>query len=379
MHFDVIVVGGGPAGSSSAALFARQGRRVLLLDAARFPRSKPCAEYISPGGVAILERLGVLAHLERLGTGRYLRGMELVAPEGGRHLVTYLRSDGVAQHGLAVSRMILDACLLDAARSAGVEVRVGCRVAGVWCEAGRIKGVLATTGERLPADLVVGADGIHSVVARDVGARRRWTWPRRLGLVAHFEGIDWPENYGQMFVGRQGYIGVAPLDADGLVSVGFVQDVPRGRLGPPLAALERGLANFPQLAQRLHAGRRVGSVTGVGPLARHVARPAGPGFALVGDAAGFFDPFTGEGIFRALRSAELLTSNPDRYAVARRQHFAAKQRLVALIQLIVQTPRLMDFAVRRLQSRPRTAHRLGAMLGDLEPARLDVAWRLLGP
>jgi flavin-dependent dehydrogenase len=376
---DVIVVGGGPAGSATATLFAAQGYRVLVLDAATFPRHKPCAEYVSPGAVAILDRLGVLERLRAARAGRLLRGMEIVAPSGGRHLVSYTRANGETCRGLSVPRVVLDAVLLDVARDHGAEIREGVRARAVWREAGRVRGVIGPAGERLSADLVVGADGLNSVVARAVGRPRRRTWPRRLGLVAHVAGVAWPEDHGRMFVGRHGYVGVAPLDDRGLVTVGLVRGLPRQRLGSPAAAMAAGLAEFPDLAARLRGGSTVGSVTGIGPLARRVARAAGPGYALVGDAAGFFDPFTGEGIFRALRGAELLTHDPSRYAVNRGRTFGAKTRLVALIQVIVQTPRLMDFAIRRLAARPDVARELGAVLGDLEAARLDLVWRLLGP
>src|SRR5207302_7842953 len=184
------------------------------------------------------------------------------------------------------------------------------------------------------------ADGLHSIVARRVGMRRAVCWPRRLGLVAHFEGVSWQEDYGRLLVGRRGYVGIAPLDDSGLVTVGLVRSLPRGRLGSAAAALEAGLADYPEQSARLKSGRLASAVLGVGPLATSVRTCAGPGFALVGDAAGFFDPFTGEGIFRALRSAELLAECPARYPFARRRAFAAKERLVTLIQVFVQTPRL---------------------------------------
>ena len=155
--------------------------------------------------------------------------------------------------------------------------------------------------------------------------------------------------------------------------------MPGGRLGPSAAALAAGLSDYPELKRRLSSGRPAGPVQGIGPLARQVRTCAGPGYALIGDAAGFFDPFTGEGIFRALRSAQLLAAGPDAYAAQRSKAFAAKERLVALIQVFVQTPRLMNFAIHRLQQRPRLARELGNVLGDLRPARLDLAWRLLGP
>ncbi|MDQ3809968.1 MAG: hypothetical protein M3336_06720, partial [Chloroflexota bacterium] len=106
------------------------------------------------------------------------------------------------------------------------------------------------------------------------------------------------------------------------------------------------------------------------------------GFLLVGDAAGFFDPFTGEGIFRALRSAQLAAvhaDDPRAYARARRQAFAAKERLTWIIQVFVQQPRLLAFALRRMRQRPAAAGQLGSMVGDLQPARLSVVADLLGP
>jgi flavin-dependent dehydrogenase len=377
--YDVIVVGAGPAGSASASLFAGQGRRVLLLDAARFPRAKPCAEYLSPGGVAILARLGALERIEGACTHRWLRGMQIQAPGGGRHLIEYRAVDGSAQRGLSVPRIVLDAALLEVARARGAEVREGFRVREVWHENGQVHGVIGPDGQRLAAELVIGADGLHSVIARDVDARRPALWPRRLGLVSHWKNVDWPEDFGRMLVGPRGYVGVAPLDNDGQVSVGLVRSMPAGRLGASAAALEAGLSDYPRLYKRLSSGRLAGPVHGIGPLSSRLKTCSGPGYRLVGDAAGFFDPFTGEGIFRALRSAELVATCSENYAHARARAFSNKARLVALIQVFVQTPRLMDFAVQRLQRRPQVAQELGSVLGDLLPARLDLAWRLLGP
>jgi geranylgeranyl reductase family protein len=374
--WDVIVVGAGPAGSAAASLFGQQGRRVLLVDAARFPRSKPCAEYVSPGGAAILERLGAL---DRLHARRWLRGMEIQAPNGFCHLVDYRPADGAQRFGLSVQRTLLDATLLSVARDHGAETREGFRVRSIVRETGRVRGIIGPSGERFDAELVVGADGLHSIVSRAVGARRPAHWPRRLGLVAHFEGVSWHEDYGRMLVGRRGYVGIAPLDDTGLITVGLVRSLPRGRLGSPAAALEAGLADYPAALARLKSGRLASAVMGVGPLASRVGTCAGPGFALVGDAAGFFDPFTGEGIYRALRGAELLASCPAAYARERAHVFGSKERLVALIQLFVQTPFLMNRAIDRLRRRPHVARALGCALGDLEPARLGLAWQLFGP
>src|SRR6266511_2868722 len=369
----IVVVGGGPAGSATALLLAQRGARVVLLDRARFPRRKACAEYISPGGASILRTLG----MDLTAKGRWLRGMEIHAPSGACHVVEYRDRHGETQRGLSIDRFVLDAALLDLARSHGVAVREGCRVSGLVMRAGRVNGVRLADGTHLLADLVISADGTHSVVARAAGPPLRTYWPRRLGLVAHYRGVAWAEPFGQMRVGHNGYAGVAPLDDDGLLTVGLVTPLTKRPL-----TFDAALARYPELAQRLAAGQRVEPILGIGPLARRVRACQGPGYVLVGDAAGFFDPFTGEGIYRALRGAQLAASGIAdglNYTLERRRAFAAKERLTTVIQLFVQSPPLLELSLRRLARRPRLAHQLGNVLGDLEPARLSLVWQLLRP
>src|SRR5687768_11247056 len=116
---DVVVVGGGPAGSMTAALLAKGGWDVLLVDQGRFPRPKPCAEYLSPGAVAALRRLGAFDHLEPR-TGRRLRGMQLRPPNGTCYLLEY-RDEDRAHLGFAVPREVLDAALVEVARARGAQ------------------------------------------------------------------------------------------------------------------------------------------------------------------------------------------------------------------------------------------------------------------
>jgi menaquinone-9 beta-reductase len=373
VSYDTVVVGAGPAGSTTAALLASRGQRVLLVDAARFPRRKACAEYVSPGGADILHDLGALD-----GQGRWLRGMTIRAPSGARHLVEYC---GGSRRGLSIAREELDFALLEVAAARGAEVWQGCRAVGVARDGQRVSGVRLADGREVFARTVVGADGLHSVVARGTSKPLRVRWPRRLGLVAHVANVDWPEDSGQMWVGRGSYVGVAPLDDHGLVTVGLVRSLPRGHVAAA-GLFDAGLSAFAELGERVLRGARIGSVIGVGPLARRVRTCAGPGYLLVGDAAGFFDPFTGEGIFRALRSAQLAVEHVDSpfdYARARKKAFGAKERLTMIIQLFVQQPARLERAIGRLRQRPAVAAELGNMLGDLQPARLGVVWRLLGP
>jgi flavin-dependent dehydrogenase len=355
---------------------------VLLLDKARFPRSKPCSEYTSPAALAVLDALGARAAYEAEGPAR-LQGMDILSPQGRRLRIEYLPG-GDRRHALAMARERLDALLLHHARGLGTEVREGARVRRLVLEGADVRGVVVAgpDGDEAPirARLVVGADGLHGVVARDVGVRRPMRWPRRLGLTAHYEGVEGLLGRGEMHVGRWGYAGLAPLP-HGLTSVGLALDLRRWRPSrTPRAELYReALRLFPALAGRLRGARLSGTVHGVGPIAVRTTRTQGPGWALAGDAAGFTDPFTGEGIYRALRSGELLAEIASRalrtggdladYEVARSGAFRHKSLLVLAIQAIVSYPALLEYGALRAEDRPNERLLLAAALGDCVDAR----------
>ncbi len=384
---DVIVVGGGPAGSVSAWLLAERGHHVLLLDKARFPRHKACSEYVNPAGARLLNELGLESDLRARGAHR-MEAMLIHAPGGRRFLADF----GVAEAGSAaigLSRYRLDALLLDRAREAGVEVREGTRVRGVVVADGRVQGVECSSGGgrmTLRAPLTIGADGRHGVVSRSLGLDMPLLWPRRTGLVAHYRGVRGLGSWGEMHVapGRRGYAGLASLE-EGLTNVALVtaSAVVAERPGSLEAFFEEGLSGIPAVASRLAGTQRVGGIRGIGPMAHRARRVTGDGFLLVGDAAGFLDPFTGEGVYEALRGATLLAPVADTalragdlsvrqlapYGAARRRAFWAKRQVTWLVQGFIATPALMDYAIARLDRRPATALILAGVLGDLYPAR----------
>jgi menaquinone-9 beta-reductase len=221
---DVIVVGGGPAGSVSAWLLAERGHRVLLFDKARFPRHKACSEYVNPAGARLLAELGLAGDLEDLGAHR-MEAMLIHAPSGHRFLADF----GVAEPGstaIGLSRARLDSLLLNRARDAGVEVCEGAHVRDILVANGSVQGVEGTIdGARviLRAPLTIGADGRHGVVSRALGLDMPLRWPRRTGLVAHYRGVTGLGSWGEMHVAPagQGYAGLAPLE-EGLTNVAFV-------------------------------------------------------------------------------------------------------------------------------------------------------------
>jgi flavin-dependent dehydrogenase len=157
---------------------------------------------------------------------------------------------------------------------------------------------------------------------------------------------------------------------------------------------ERRLEELPGVVEALRDARRITSIRGVVPLARKVRRVSGPGYLLVGDAAGFLDPFTGEGVFRALRGAELAADAveralqhpdaiPEGYEQARRATFAEKERVCLLVQGFLSSPRLFEYVVRRLGDRPPLAELLSGVLGDVQPAKPALQprflWALMKP
>jgi flavin-dependent dehydrogenase len=392
-EIDAIVVGGGPAGASAAFFLSRAGARVVVLDRAIFPRAKPCAEYLSPQASRLLLEMGALEAVERSGAA-HLAGMMVRAPNGAS-----LRGDFVASHGfspfrergLALRRVKLDAILLDCARAAGAEVREGVRVTDVTRDdAGRVSGVriLSATGQThlLPSRLVIGADGLRSVVARRASLSHTRRWPSRLALVAHFEGFAGMGAWGEMHVERDvGYVGLAAVD-DGLTNVAMV--VPR-RFASAVSAdrtafLERWLRDRPQLAPRVAGAKRASPVLATGPFASHARRAWAPGLALVGDAADFFDPFTGEGIYAALRGGELLApfalqalgastvreadTALAAYDAARRHEFRGKWIVERLIGAAVGFAPAINHFARTLEARKDMADLLVGVTGDFVPA-----------
>jgi flavin-dependent dehydrogenase len=382
-------VGAGPAGSTTALLLARAGVSVLLLDRARFPRDKPCSEYLSPATTDVLERLGggILAAVERTTHAR-LYGMKVVSP-GGAAMVGRFRGAS-RPYSFAVPRTSFDAILLAAAARAGARVREGTSVEDLVWDRGAVAGVVARSrdGQRATyrARIVIGADGLRSVVARRLGLVRT-SPPRRFAFTAHVADVGGVDELGELHVSDRGYVGLGPVGA-GITTVALVLPlrVVRGSGRDHRSEFVAELNRFPGLAGRFDARRLVRGVLTTGPFAQWARVAALPGALLVGDAADFFDPFTGQGIHTALRGAELVAeslipwlTDPARkpgvpgvsraYTRARRREFAGKWLLERLIGLGVGSPALTDRVVGRLARRPDLADLLVSATGNVLPAR----------
>jgi len=305
--YHAIVVGARCAGSPTAMLLARRGHRVLLIDKAAFPSDVVSTHYLHLPAVARLRDWGLLD--EVLATGcpticqmtasiadAYLTGMP---PEW----------DGV-RFGIAPRRTVLDKILFDAAVEAGARAFTACTVDEVVMDGDRVVGVRGHTrdGGQLAATapIVVGADGIHSLVARTTGAKTYLSTPPRTAVwYTYWQGTGIQhELFARM---HDPEIFVVPTHDDCVnVLVGcraeefndFRKDIPRN--------YHRALKRLPEIADRVYRGRQVEPFYGTRRTSQWMRHPYGPGWVLIGDSGCHKDPIAGIGISDAFRHVDVL-------------------------------------------------------------------------
>lgn len=303
---DVLVVGGGLAGAATALHMARAGLSVQIFDGKRFPREKPCGEGLMPHGVRLLDELGVLARLKPEDTHPF-RGIEYVVDGEIRARGEFPTLAGGYQLGMGVRRLKLDETVLSMARAhPNIRVHEENRVDEVLLQAGRAVGLKTRDGEFF-GRLIVGADGRGSLVRRQVGLDAPAAKRQRWGIRAHFHFADSARvgEFVEVYKNRFGELYTTPVGPHELLVALLIEKEDMKRFG---GKLERGyfeyIAEFPHLQKRLEGAQPCSDVMACGPLACASKRPYGEGVLLVGNAAGFLDAITGEGMTLALSCAQ---------------------------------------------------------------------------
>ena len=383
MHFDsdVLVVGAGPAGTIAARQLAIAGVRVRIVDRATFPRNKLCGDTLNPGCLAMLARLDSSVAVRIRACAVAISGMTVTGPGGATVAADY--PSGLT--GASLMRRDLDQWLLESAIAAGAQFDSGVAVSAPSLVERplRVVGVRAACGGReydIHARVVIAADGRASRLATALTLSRFAKAPQRWAYGAYFSHVHGLMAHGEMHIRADGYVGVAPLP-EGVANVCVVRSGAHLTAGQEAdRVITCAIGADPGLAERFTGARRISDVTVLGPLGVDSRAPGCPGLLLAGDAAGFVDPMTGDGLRFAIRGGELAAKAAlaeldsgvpafEQLRAWRTREFAGKWRINRTLRALVESPRALWWATRAAQAWPAPVTHLIGVAGDIALAR----------
>jgi len=382
---DVVVIGGGPGGSTVAALLAGRGRTVTLIEKDRHPRFH-IGESLLPFNVPLLERLGVMEAVERMGMPKY--GIEFVSPD---HDKTSLLEFGDGWHkemnySFQVRRSEFDKILFDNAKAKGVEALEECRVTAVEfpAEGGGVVTAAMADGEvrQFRGRFVIDASGRDTFLASKLKVKQRNRRHESAAVYGHFTGAERlagrDEGHISIFWFAKGWFWVIPL-SDGTTSVGAVSkpDIFKNRDGDMTSLFKDLIAMCPALAHRLRNATLTGPATSTGNYSYNAGTLVGPNYLMVGDAGGFIDPVFSTGVYLAMNSGfqaadavETCLDHPERAPQALKQYEREVKASLARFTWFIY--RITSPAIRNLFMAPRNYFRieeavLSLLAGDIGP------------
>jgi flavin-dependent dehydrogenase len=346
--YDLIVAGAGPAGSACAITAARSGIRVLLLEKDLFPRQKVCGEFVSPESLALLD--GLLGN-QKLKSYTPVASARIFVDSKCLRLP-------VAPAAQSIPRFELDARLFASAQRAGAAVREGTAIHGVRQQHEIF--LVETSAGAFTAKAVVNATGRWSKLTQfEVAEKEKW-----LGLKAHFREAAPPSSVDLYFF-PGGYCGVTPVDGSTVNACAMVRaDVAR--------SLEEVFAKEPELQRRSRNWQPLFATVTTSPLYFHEPETECEGMVLIGDSAGFIDPFAGDGISLALQSGSLaaqtlisffhgncgLEQARRRYRIDYKKRFAPAFRNAARLRSAFAAPKWVRSAALALAGIPVVGRKL---------------------
>jgi flavin-dependent dehydrogenase len=402
---DVLVIGGGPAGSTAATLLARRGWRVLCLEKARHPRFH-IGESLLPMNLPILERLGVLAAVEAIGVRK--TGADFPKSATPADVTETGEAEGVTNvfrfdrtlypgpdHAFQVRRDEFDALLFANARAAGADARDGVAVTGIAFGADDrpIEAHARDTDGRafsVRMRYTIDASGRDTVLGNRLKTKRKQSRHQSAALFSHYRGVERRpgEDAGNITIERfaHGWVWLIPL-RDDVMSIGAVctPDYLKQRRGDGAEFLEQTLHGIPTVRSRMQAAERVAPVHATGNYSYRNTRMCGPGWTMVGDAYAFVDPIFSSGVYLGMHGAERAAEMVDAAlrtpsSEAKRQRALRKELDRGLAEFSWFIYRFTSPVMRHLFANPRNALQIeqavvSMLAGDVY-AHPGVRWRL---
>lgn len=316
---DTLVIGGGPAGTTTATFLARRGRSVLILERDRHPRFH-IGESLLPANMPIIERLGLLDAVRDIGVLKL--GADFPTMQGaGYNVYRFSRAFGkTPPYAFQVKREEFDELLFRHAAAQGVDAREGVRVRSVEFSPGGVSAEAESEdGGKIAvrARYLVDASGRDAFLGGALGLKRKHPRHRSAALFAHFTGVERRpgEDAGNIsiYTHQDGWAWMIPLRG-GIVSVGIVADpwLFKSRREPPAEFLRRVLDGVPGARERMAGAAIVGNLHATGNYSYVCSRITGPGWIMAGDAGAFVDPVFSTGVYLAMRAGERAAEVVDR-------------------------------------------------------------------
>ena len=316
--YDVAIIGGGPAGSTAAALLARAGRRVIVFEREKFPRFH-IGESLLPFSTQTFDRLGLREKLDRTFLPKF--GGEIVAACGTKGVKFYFKDGFRSRRDRAyqVTRSEFDKLLLDHSRENGAEVREETDVKNITFENDRAKIDIETPGgarSTIEARYLLDCSGRQTMLGSFFKSKKMYDHLHKFSVFAHYENVDRPEGIDgtliRMVRGLDRWFWMIPLTTTRM-SIGVVMDTAtfRAMKLSPEAALEQCIDEQPMVLERMKKAERVSPVYSAGDYSYRNTKLFGDRWLLVGDAAGFIDPVFSSGVFLAIMSAEKAADTLD--------------------------------------------------------------------
>ncbi|MBL7664427.1 MAG: FAD-dependent monooxygenase [Bacteriovoracaceae bacterium] len=369
-----IVIGAGPAGILSAYLLTKQGWNVILLDKKKAITRKVCGEYLTPMGVRVLKQIGFYEELSKIGSPLY--GMKIVSP-GLHQILSFFPNDKKEQHGLSINRQYLDSFLLkkylelpSAKFVSGTSVQAVEKTDGLW-------NVKTENGEFYRAELLIAADGLNSKVAKILGHNKINENGRiALHCFLPLKNLCDYTRIGQMHIFKDGaYCGLDPISPNEInFSIVCYKDQLKA-FNSPTELMNYYIEQSPLLLgmfEKLNPSQEIKSLF---PISSSNSFLAGEQLAYVGDAAGFLDPLTGEGMTYALSSAQLLANELhlesdiglalENYKKKKKQQNFQKGILNRIFQYVIRSPFLCYLIANFLKKKQERANIFIGVVGNI--------------